>query len=205
MKIILGKVRPFLRHLTEAHPQVLIIAPFARLHDRYMERRLAEARDLLTRLNSPDQQLAGLLFILMQYQDLDRNATLAFQREIAMVATLESLDYGRGLRADYMSLIHTILEDGVRVGLFRPLDVPVQSLLIFGATQWTWTWFRPGGRLTALEAGAQLVHLCLGSLLVDRRRLDRIADPAGKVAQTTVAVLTEHLGSEPGAYPRESA
>ncbi|BBY56075.1 hypothetical protein MKOR_33260 [Mycolicibacillus koreensis] len=26
MKIILGKVRPFLRHLTEAHPQVLIIA-----------------------------------------------------------------------------------------------------------------------------------------------------------------------------------
>jgi hypothetical protein len=30
LKIILGKVRPFLRHLTEAHPQVLIIAPTAR-------------------------------------------------------------------------------------------------------------------------------------------------------------------------------
>jgi len=27
LKIILGKVRPFLRRLAEAHPQVLIIAP----------------------------------------------------------------------------------------------------------------------------------------------------------------------------------
>jgi hypothetical protein len=29
--IILGKVRPLSRHLAEAHPQVLIIAPFAEL------------------------------------------------------------------------------------------------------------------------------------------------------------------------------
>lgn len=168
---------------------------FAQLHDDYMERRLTEARDILARLDTPDQKLAGLLFALMQYQDLDRDATLAFQREIAMVATLESLTYGRSLRVEYIGLVRTLIDDGIREGLFRPLDVEVQTLLIFGATQWTWTWFRPGGRLTALEAGAELVQICLGSLLISRRRLERLADPEGKVASTAITVLAEHISS----------
>ncbi|MDO2388861.1 hypothetical protein QRB37_08300, partial [Mycobacterium avium subsp. hominissuis] len=38
IQIILGKVRPFLRRLAEAHPQVLIIAP--RPSRKYLDRRL---------------------------------------------------------------------------------------------------------------------------------------------------------------------
>lgn len=168
---------------------------FAKLHDSYMERRLREAHDILNRLDSPEQKLSGLLFALMQYQDIDRDATLAFQREIAMVATLDSLAHGRELRNEYMSMFRSLIEEGTRNGSFRPLDVEVQSLLIFGATQWTWTWFEPEGRLTALEAGSQLVQLCLGSLLSDRRRLDRLADPEGKSASTALAVLASHMDS----------
>jgi TetR/AcrR family transcriptional regulator, cholesterol catabolism regulator len=168
---------------------------FAEMHDRYMERRLAEARDIVARLGTPDQRLAGLLFAFMQYQEVDRAATIAFQREIATLAAHESLAHGRELRTEYLSLVRSVISDGVGSGLFRPLDVEVQSLLIFGSSQWAWTWFQPDERLTALQAGAQLVQLGLGSLLVDRLTLNRLADPEGEVATTVLGILADHARS----------
>ncbi|TXH23692.1 MAG: hypothetical protein E6R06_14285 [Mycobacterium sp.] len=44
IQIILGKVRPFLRRLAEAHPQVLIIAPVVSQNFKVLRRRHLESR-----------------------------------------------------------------------------------------------------------------------------------------------------------------
>jgi TetR/AcrR family transcriptional regulator, cholesterol catabolism regulator len=168
---------------------------FAQMHDSYMERRLAEAKDIVARFDSPEERLAGLLFAFVLYQEVDRDATVAFQREVATLATHDALAHGRQLRAEYLGLVRSILAEGMSGGVFRTLDVDVQSLLIFGTSQWAWTWFRPGERLSAVEAGGQLVQLGLGSLMVDRIRLGRLADPAGEVAATVVEVVARHAPS----------
>jgi TetR/AcrR family transcriptional regulator, cholesterol catabolism regulator len=168
---------------------------FARMHDSYMERRLAEARDIVARFDSPAKQLAGLLFAFLLYQEVDHDATVAFQREIARLATHDFLAHGRELRATYLSVVRSVLVDGMRSGVFRELDVELQSLLIFGSSHWAWTWFEPGERLSALEAGSQFVQLVLGGLLVDRWPLDQLADSAGKVATTVTEIIAEHSKS----------
>ena len=132
---------------------------FAAMHDLYMERRLAEAHQLLEKFDDPAERLAGLLFSFLLYQVVDRDSTVAFQREAATLATHDALIRGRQLRAAYLELVRGVLSDGIERGVFRPLDVQVQSLLIFGSSQWAWTWFHPDGDLTALDVGSSFVQL----------------------------------------------
>lgn len=162
---------------------------FAAMHDRYMERRLEEARLLLDKFDRPADRLASLLYSFLLYQVVDRDSTIAFQREAATLAAHEALATGRALRAEYLQVVRGVIADGIEEGTFRFVDVDVQSLLIFGSSQWAWTWFRPDGRLTAVQAGSHLVQLVLGSLLADRYQLQSLADPAGPIATTVEACL----------------
>lgn len=155
---------------------------FARMHDSYMERRLAEAERTVSHFRRPDEQLTALLFSFLLYQEIDRDCTVAFQREIATLASHESLARGRSLRSTYLGLVRSVLQRGVAERVFRQLDVEAQSLLIFGSSQWAWTWYEPGGRMSALQIGGQFVQMALGGLLIDQSHLDELADPTGTVA-----------------------
>ncbi|MFD9888949.1 TetR/AcrR family transcriptional regulator [Amycolatopsis sp. NPDC059027] len=155
----------------------------AALHESYMRRRLAEAELLVERLGSPAERLAGLLYAFMLYQVHDRDATVAFQREIVRLADQPALAGGVRLRAEYLDLVRGVIESGVDSGKFRRSNLNVQSLLVFGSAQWAWTWFDPDGPQSAEEVGAALVDLVLGSLLVRRSGLASLADPAGDVVR----------------------
>jgi len=170
---------------------------FAAMHDGYMERRLQEARRLVAAFAAPADQLAALLYSFILYQVVDHDSTVAFQREAATLATHPALEHGRQLRAEYLTLVRQVLTDGVNDGAFREVDVEVQSLLIFGASQWSWTWFRPDGPHNAREVGSDLVQLVLGSLLPSRRSLARLADPVGPAASTASEVLQSWVPAGP--------
>jgi AcrR family transcriptional regulator len=172
---------------------------FAAMHDSYMRRCLADATQIVASLHGSAEQLAGLLYSFILYQVTDRDATVAFQREIATLATHPALESGRRLRAEYLGLVRHVIETGVTEGVLRSADVEIESLLIFGSSQWAWTWFQPAGRLSALEVGSQLVQLVLGGLLPNRRQLAALADPAGRAARTAEDCLSRSaraLGSE---------
>lgn len=163
---------------------------FAAMLQRYMERRLTEAKTLLDAFDSCPEQLSALLYAFMLYQVIDRDSTIAFQRETATLATNPALAEGRRLRAEYLQLFRDVFRRGIENGAFLPIDVDVTSLLVFGSSQWAWTWFRPEGGLSAVGVGADLVRVLLGSILVDRSDLAVLADPEGPVAMTTSRLLT---------------
>ncbi|QSE84838.1 TetR/AcrR family transcriptional regulator [Rhodococcus koreensis] len=167
----------------------------AALHESYMRRRLTEAKLLISRLEHPDQQLAGLLFAFILYQEHDRDATIAFQREVMRLSALDGEAEGVSLRTEYIGLVRTVISDGVAAGRFRQTDLQVQSLLMFGSAQWAYTWFDPDGDETAEEVGAALVDLVLGSLLVRRTNLPGLADPHGLAAQTARQCLLDSTPS----------
>ncbi|MPY80719.1 MAG: TetR family transcriptional regulator [Actinophytocola sp.] len=147
----------------------------AALHESYMRKRLAEARLIVERLRNPAQQLAGMLFAFVMYQVHDRDATIAFQREISRISGEE----GIRLRDEYLELVRDVLRRGIESGQFRDGDVNVRSLLTFGCSQWAWTWFQPDGRLSVEEVGSAFVDLVLGGLLVRRTELAKLADVDG--------------------------
>jgi TetR/AcrR family transcriptional regulator, cholesterol catabolism regulator len=163
----------------------------AALHESYMRQRLAEAKLIVERLKSPSEQLAALLYAFVLYQVVDRDATVAFQREVVRLADRDVMAEGRKLRSDYLQLVRSTIAAGVRSGELRACDVTVQSLLIMGAAQWAWTWFEPDGPVTAEQVGAQLVDLALGGLVSRRTRLGGLVDPSGKIVQTVRAAIAD--------------
>jgi hypothetical protein len=62
--------------------------------------------------------------------------------EIATLATHDAMETGQQLRAGYLAVVRAAIRAGVDRGQFRPVDVDVTSLLIFGCLQWAWTWYR---------------------------------------------------------------
>lgn len=167
----------------------------AALHESYMRRRLAEAALIRERLATPTRQLAGLLYAFVLYQVVDREATVAFQREVVRLADSAAMAEGRRMRAEYLDLVRAVLSDGVAAGEFRSCDVEVQSLLIFGSAQWAWTWFDPDGPVSAEEVGAQLVELVLGGLLTRRTRLSGLTEADGKVVRVVRQSIADITGS----------
>ena len=168
---------------------------FAAMHDLYLRRCLHHAEAIVERLDDPAERLAGVLVSFVLYQDHDRDFTVAFQREMATLATHQSMEEGRGLRARYIQMVRDLMSAGIRDGSFRDVDVNVHSLLIFGSSQWAWTWFDPEGTLSARDIGCELVDIVLGSLLIERSRLASLTDPFGRpavVAEDCVSIeLTE--------------
>ncbi|MEV5834855.1 TetR/AcrR family transcriptional regulator [Nocardia sp. NPDC052112] len=160
------------------------------LHISYMRQRIDEAERIISAFDTPTEQLAGLLHAAMLYQVLDRNRTVAFQREVARFAQQDENSEGRKLRRQYIGILHGLLDAGLTSGEFRPVDTSIRSLLIFGAAQWAWTWFEPEGRSSAEQVGAELVDLTLGSLLVNRRALPRLSDPDGPIVATVIGIIS---------------
>lgn len=180
----------------------------ATLRAQYMASRLDEAKRIVSEFATPAEQLAGLLYASILYQVHDRDRTVAFQREVARFAGEKRKSEGGKLRTEYVGIVHEVLDAGIASGEFRDVDTNVRTLLIFGAARWAWTWFDPDGPKSAEQVGAELVDLVLGSLLVKRHRLARLADDQGSIVTTVRKIIAAH--DEPGSQrviriPRENS
>ena len=57
-------------------------------------------------------------------------------------------------RDAYEQIVREVIADGVTAGEFRDdLDVGITTRLVLSAANWTYTWYRPGGSLSAEEVG----------------------------------------------------
>ena len=74
-------------------------------------------------------------------------------------------------RDRYEGLWRNLIQEGVKVGVFRPVDVTVASFAILGVQNWLITWFKSGGRLSATELADQFSELFLRGLRVDQEKL----------------------------------
>ena len=87
-----------------------------------------------------------------------------------------------------------IIERGIAIGKFRPVDPHVASLTIAGMCNWTSWWFKPEGRMHRHEIADVIAEMAVRSLLrpdAHRSRSDRIADVL-RILKEDVAHL-DHL------------
>lgn len=163
----------------------------AQVHEDYMRRRLAEQARLAAITTSPAEQLAALTYASAWWHVHDRDAAVAFQREIVRVASIADAGEGRRLRETYVENFRAMMRAGIEAGEFRRLDPALTTLFVSGSAQWMWTWYDPDGSYTPIEVGAAAVDLILGGLLSDvhRPRLAALADPNGDLAQRVATEL----------------
>jgi TetR/AcrR family transcriptional regulator, cholesterol catabolism regulator len=163
------------------------------LHSDYMRRRLAEARELLASTEDPAEQLRLVVYQLMLAQRDDRAATVAFAREIVRFAEQDVMAEVRRMRDEYTRLVTGIVSRGVARGTFVEVDPALTALQVFGMCNWSWTWFKPGGRRSAREIAAEFCRTLIDGLSPG-------APPAredGALAERVLATMAAH-GPERG-------
>jgi AcrR family transcriptional regulator len=73
----------------------------------------------------------------------------------------EDRDAINALRRGFDRRFSALLEEGVASGEFTVDDVPLTALAIGGIVGWAPVWYRPGGRLSQIEASERVAVLVL--------------------------------------------
>jgi hypothetical protein len=149
-------------------------------------------RTVWARLHRPAQRLAAFVLLGVQYQVVDRTATVAFQREVLRFAAAPGMETSLALRDEYRELVESVLAEGTTAGEFRPGDDRLRTLQLFGSVHWMWTWFDPDGPRPVAEVAASFADTFLAGVLADPAAAAALADPAGAVA----AVVAEALATD---------
>ena len=163
------------------------------LEETYMRRRIADLKLIWEQLPAPEERVTALIYATVLLQVVDRDATIATQREVVQLADDPELLQIRGMRGELTGMLAAELRRGSETGVFRPVDPDVVTLQIFGSVQWMWTWFDSSGRRTVEEVAATYVDVFLGGLLVDRFALARLTDPTGHIPTMVRAALAPAL------------
>jgi len=66
-----------------------------------------------------------------------------------------------GRRKEFDRILSALLREGVASGEFQIADVNLTALALGGMISWTYTWFRPAGRLGVEELSARMAELAL--------------------------------------------
>jgi len=163
------------------------------LEEAYMRRRIAEIAELWQHLKAPADRVAATIYATVLMQVVDRDATVATQREVVQLSADPELQEIRRMRAELVGMLVAELRRGTKAGLFREVDPDIVAVQIYGAVQWMWTWFDPKGRRSAEQVAATFVDVFLGGLLIDRYPLARLTDPKGEIPKLVRATVRPTL------------
>jgi AcrR family transcriptional regulator len=73
----------------------------------------------------------------------------------------DSLAKNREQRERYAAMFHTILQDGVAAGEFRPMDTRIAMLGMIGMCNYLFRWYRPDGRLPPDQIADELIEMVM--------------------------------------------
>jgi TetR/AcrR family transcriptional regulator, cholesterol catabolism regulator len=166
------------------------------LEETYMRRRVDVVHQMWSRLESPAERIAAVIYSSALSQIVERDATVATQREVVQLADDPAMQDVRKFRRELQQLTSDEIQAGINGGVFRAVDVDVATMQLWGFLQWMWVWFDPNGSRTPEETGAAFVDVFVGGLLVDRFGLQRLTDPAGPAATVARESLEAVIGDD---------
>ncbi len=180
----------------------------AEAHERYMHRRIAEATVIVTALRTPSERLAGLVLAGLLYQHEDRSATIAFQREVNRFRDNGVMHESQKLRAEYLAILVSVLDEGIADGSFRLVDTRLVATAIMSVNQWAWTWYEPDDARPPEAVAAQFNDLFQGGLVNDRAKLPQpaaLSKHIAPVVRSVIAAQRLEWGTGPTGTPRRPA
>lgn len=157
------------------------------MHMDYMERRLAEARGIVAEIERPADQLSAMIYALLLCHRDDRNASLAFTREIIRFAQEPEMNEVRRIRHEYTEVVTDIVRRGIERRDFQDADPELIALQVFGMCNWAWTWYRPEGRQSIEHIASTYSQALLAG--ISQTRFHNVLEPANGTIPTLVRRL----------------
>ena len=135
------------------------------LLDQALDLLIANMQAVLEQPLPPDEKMRESMRVYLN--------TMLDNRELAAVLLLEyrSLEpelYARHIprRDQFEHLWRDLIQQGLDEGVFSCQEPPIVSRALLGVMNWAITWYRPDGRLGAVEIAEQFADLFLQGLLV---------------------------------------
>lgn len=117
------------------------------------ERFLARARAAADRDAPAADRLTTLLVAHVETVSEHIDAATVFLNEWRYLSE-ERRAIIQAKRDEYERIVRSVIEDGVARGEFRSdLETSLATTLVLSAANWTYTWYRRGGSLTAADVG----------------------------------------------------
>jgi AcrR family transcriptional regulator len=148
----------------------------------YIERRDAELALAFERLENPIDQFAAVVYSTVMAERDDRAASRVFGREFPIFKSDPRLEDVRISRKRYVARVARMIVRCMDAGVLRRDDPTMVLLQIYGMCNWTWTWYRPDGPLTAEEIAGRFTRTLLGGLGSDLKVDEQVVDEAAIVA-----------------------
>jgi AcrR family transcriptional regulator len=133
-----------------------------------LEAVLDSVRDILDESAPAADRLRRMIaqHVISVTRNVSVGAALVF--EIRVLLDLEDADEGREeflkRRDEFEGCFRQVVQDGIRAGEFRDVDVPIFVKALLGAQNWISVWYRPDGRLSGEDVAAQMADYFLRSL-----------------------------------------
>jgi AcrR family transcriptional regulator len=124
---------------------------------------IADMRAVVDSDLAPEErlQLAMQVYIGRLTEDADLSTVLLLEHR----SLEDELRIKHNKRRDrYEFLWRQMIQEGVDQGVFRPIDVSIVTFAILGVQNWMITWFKVGGRYSALELADHFSDLFLRGL-----------------------------------------
>lgn len=91
------------------------------------------------------------------------------------------------VRAEYVAILVSVLDDGIANGSFRPVDTKVVARAIMSVNQWAWTWYESDDARPPETVPAQFNDPFQGGLVNDRAALPEPAALSEHIAPLAAA------------------
>jgi AcrR family transcriptional regulator len=136
-----------------------------RIHARFIEPLLGNAREIARRNEPPDVELRLLALALAQDIADYRDEVTVFLHEWRFIEDAPEWAEIRQARKEFEDIIGACLVRGARDGTFRDLDERSTMRGFLGMINYTYQWLNPAGRTPASEIGERFVDIFLHGIL----------------------------------------
>jgi AcrR family transcriptional regulator len=133
--------------------------------DQALDMLIANMQEVIERPLPPDEKLRESMRVYLK--------TMLDNRELAAVLLLEHRSLEPELRARHIPrrdhferLWRDLIQKGCEQGVFSCVETAIVSRALLGVMNWTITWYRPEGRLSAEEISQRYAELFLSGLLI---------------------------------------
>jgi TetR/AcrR family transcriptional regulator, cholesterol catabolism regulator len=154
-----GLQRGGLYHYMDGKADLLI-----KIHQRFIEPLLAEAREIASDSSPADVVLRRLAVALMNDIALYRNQVTVFLHEWRIIRDAPEWEAIRQARKEFEAVIEGVLRRGVDEDVFRIPDTKVAVLAFLGMFNYSYQWFQPGGRMSAQRIADSFCDIFLAGI-----------------------------------------
>jgi AcrR family transcriptional regulator len=135
-----------------------IIAYGMEIFERQVLDRVTPIRDPLERLRAT---LRGHLLLVLR--DRTKEVTVILHESSALPAAARTTVNVRKKR--YIRFLEKTIRELVMRKIARPVDPSIAAFALLGMVNWTYQWYRPGGRLSEVELADSMTDFYLNGLL----------------------------------------